>query len=194
MARPRSMEARRDVLAAAAAVMAEHGVDHLTIDEVAARSGVAKTTIYRHWPSRRALVIDGVRSTWAHLVPPDTGTLRGDLLDLFAHLTDEDLAGQTGQMLPSLLSAAARDPELDCLARQLFEERNRPVVEVLGRARARGEIGEVEEEVALATVIGPLLFQKVHRRRPITRPFLEACADAALAGLLAAGRRPPPAS
>jgi len=50
MARPRSEEARRKVLGAASDLMAARGVASLTIDEVAARSGVAKTTIYRHWP------------------------------------------------------------------------------------------------------------------------------------------------
>jgi len=60
MARPRSEEARRKVLGAASDLMAARGVASLTIDEVAARSGVAKTTIYRHWQERTSLIIDAV--------------------------------------------------------------------------------------------------------------------------------------
>ena len=63
MARPRSEEARRKALAAAIDVIVDKGVGDLTIEEVAQRSGVAKTTIYRHWPERASLIVDTVRAT-----------------------------------------------------------------------------------------------------------------------------------
>ena len=62
MARPRSEEARRKALEAATELIVERGVANLTMEEVANRSGVAKTTIYRHWPERSALVLDTVRA------------------------------------------------------------------------------------------------------------------------------------
>ena len=65
MARPRSEEARRKALAAVVDVIVERGVANLSIEEVAARSGVAKTTIYRQWPERASLIIDAIRTTFA---------------------------------------------------------------------------------------------------------------------------------
>lgn len=180
----RSEVARREALAATADLIAERGVDNLTIEDVASRSGVAKTTIYRHWPSRGPLIIDAVRSCWAHLPTPDTGDLRTDLVRLFDGMVRVDLTSLAGRIMPSLLGAAGRDPELDRLTRELSEERARPVREILDRAVARGELSAaVDEEVALGLVVGPLLYRKVHRRLPLTTEYLEACIDAAVAGL-----------
>ena len=67
MARPRSDEARRKALDAASDLIVDKGVVNLTIEEVAARSGVAKTTIYRHWPERASLIVDTVN---AHVRAP----------------------------------------------------------------------------------------------------------------------------
>ena len=73
MARPRSDEARRKALDAARDLIVEKGVVNLTIEDVAARSGVAKTTIYRHWPERTSLIVDAVNAMFEHLRTPDTG-------------------------------------------------------------------------------------------------------------------------
>jgi AcrR family transcriptional regulator len=182
----RSDVARREALAATADLIAERGVDNLTIEDVAARSGVAKTTIYRHWPSRGPLIIDAVRSCWAHLPTPDTGDLRTDLVRLFEGMVRVDLSSLAGRIMPSLLSVAGRDPEVERLTRELAEERARPVREILGRAVARGELSAaVDEEVALGVVVGPLLYRKLHRRLPVTTEYLEACIDAAVVGLQA---------
>jgi hypothetical protein len=60
------------------------------------------------------------------------------------------------------------------------------VREILARAVARGELpADVDEEVALGLIVGPLLYRKLHRRLPLTQEYLEACIDAAVAGLRA---------
>src|SRR5918997_1902576 len=180
----RSEVARREALAAAADLIAERGVYNLTIEDVAARSGVAKTTIYRHWPTRGPLVIDAVRSCWAHLPTPDTGDLRTDLVRLFEGMVRLDLSSLAGRMMPSLLGASVRDPELDRLTQQLSDERARPVQEILARAVARGELpDDLDAEVALGLIVGPLLYRKLHRRQALTQEYLEACIDGAIAGL-----------
>ena len=108
MARPRSEEARRKALAAAVDVIVDKGVGDLTIEEVALRSGVAKTTIYRHWPERASLIIDTVRSCFEHVSTPDTGSLRGDLEAYFGGMVRADLTGKVGHLMPCLIDAAAR--------------------------------------------------------------------------------------
>jgi len=187
MGTSRSEVGRREALGAAADLIDERGVDNLAIEDVAARSGGDKNTIYRHWPTRGPLVIDAVRSCWAHLPTPDTGDLRRDLAQLFEGMTRVDLSSPAGRIMPSLLGAAGRDPELDRLTRELVEERARPIREILRRAVGRGELPDgLDEEVAVGLVIGPLLYRKVHLRQPLSPRYLEACIDAAVAGLQAA--------
>src|SRR5688572_6701128 len=78
--RPRSAEADESILRAAAELLGEHGYGALTIEAVAQRSGVAKTTIYRRWSDRPELVLATMAHLTATIVPPDNGSLRADLL------------------------------------------------------------------------------------------------------------------
>ena len=91
----------------------------MTIEEVAARSGVAKTTIYRHWPDRPALILDTARQAFRHVATPDTGSLRGDLAAFFGSMVRADLSGRVGRMMPCLIDAASRDPEMEQLLARL---------------------------------------------------------------------------
>src|SRR6188472_183792 len=139
MARPRSEEARRKALAAAVDLIVERGVGNLTIEEVAARSGVAKTTIYRHWPERASLIIDTVRASFEQIGTPDTGSLRGDLEAFFFGMVRADLSGTVGHLMPCMIDAASRDPEIEMLLDRISIERQQPVLTIVERAQERGE-------------------------------------------------------
>lgn len=191
MSLSRSERVRRQVLDAVVELIDESGIDNLTMEGVAARSGVAKTTVYRHWPTRSALVVDAVRGCWAHLVTPDTGDLRTDLRTAFATMQETEL-GPVSWMIPSLTAAAMRDPELDRLARSLSDERRRPIVEMLERARDRGELPEdLDLDLAFGVIVGPLVFRKVNLREPITDAYLDGVIEVAIAGLDALGATAP---
>ena len=184
MARPRSEEARRKALAAAAELIVDRGVGNLTIEEVAARSGVAKTTIYRHWPERAALILDTVRASFEHVATPDTGTLRGDLEAWFGGMVRADLSGQVGEIMPSLLDAAGRDPEIGGLLDRLADERQQPILEIVARAQERDELpADLDKRVVVGTIIGPIVFRKLAWRQPIDAAYIKGCLDVAIAGL-----------
>lgn len=184
MARPRSDEARRKALTAATELIVDRGVANLTIEEVAARSGVAKTTIYRHWPERASLIIDTVRATFEHVGTPDTGSLRGDLDAYFGGMVRADLNGKVGKIMPCLIDAAQRDPEIEQLLDLISAERRRPILMMIERAQARGELpGDLDVEVAVGAIVGPIVFRKLVWRQPITETYLRGCLDTALAGL-----------
>src|SRR4051794_13634914 len=139
--RPRDPELRRAILAAAMALIAEVGYDRMTVDAIAARSGVSKPTLYRRWSHGKAeLVADAIRERHAESGPlPDTGSLGGDLLAL--------VALQSGRLLDEAhlacgLAAQMRtSPELAAVMREhvIAEERAR-VETILERARARAEL------------------------------------------------------
>ena len=193
MARPRSEEARRKALTAAADLIVERGVGNLTIEEVAARSGVAKTTIYRHWPERASLIVDTARATFAHVVTPDTGSLRGDLETYFDSMIRADLSGKAGKLIPCLIDAAARDPEIDMLMDRYSLERQQPVMTIVGRAQERGELpADLDRDVIIGTVVGPIAFRKTLQRRPVDAAYVAKCLDVVLAGLAARALEPAP--
>lgn len=184
MARPRSDEARRKVFAAATDLIIERGAASVSIEEVAARSGVAKTTIYRHWPERTSLIIDTLRSTFEHVGVPDTGSLRGDLSSYFNGMVRADLTGRVGSLMPCMLDAAARDPEMHRVLDRLAQERTDAVMTVAERAQAMGELpADLDRNVFIGTVVGPIVFRKVVQRQPIDEEYIESCLDVSLAGL-----------
>jgi AcrR family transcriptional regulator len=186
MARPRSEEARRKALAAATELIVERGVSNLTIEEVANRSGVAKTTIYRHWPERGSLVLDTVRSCFGEVPTPDTGSLRGDLDAYFNGMVMADLSGPIGHLMPSLIEAASRDSEIELLVDRVSQERQRPILDIAERAQARGELpAELDPRVVIGTIVGPIVFRKLIWRQPLDAAYLQGCLDVAVAGLKA---------
>ena len=86
---PRVLVSRERVLTATLDLLVEAGLGELTIDDISRRSGVAKTTIYRHWAGRSALVIDACsRLTDGQEAPPDTGSLDGDLRAVLTGIAD----------------------------------------------------------------------------------------------------------
>jgi AcrR family transcriptional regulator len=186
MARPRSEEARRKAIEAATDLIVERGVAALTIEEVAARSGVAKTTIYRHWPERPGLILDTARASFQHVGTPDTGSLRGDLMAFFGGLVRADLSGKVGRLMPCLIDAASRDPEMELLLERLGEERQAPIMAIVARAQERGELpDDLDRRVVIGSIVGPIVFRKVIQRQPVDASYIEACVDVAITGLAA---------
>lgn len=186
MPRPRSAAARRKVIAAVTELMVERGTGGVTIDEVATRSGVAKTTIYRHWPDRPALVLDAARSHFEGFTAPDTGTLRSDLQAFFGLVHDQTLSGTPGDVMAMVIDAANRDPEMAGIVEQVAAERQEGLEAILERARARGEFDtDLDADELVGVIVGPVVFHKLIRRRAVTERYVETCLDVVLAGLAA---------
>src|SRR6188472_1325448 len=187
VARPRSEDARRRVLAATAELVAERGIGQLSIEEVAARSGVAKTTIYRHWPGRTALILESVNAHFERVGAPDTGSLRADLQAFYLGVARADEYGYNARVMPCLVEAATRDPEMAELLELVGEQRTRIVLTIAQRAQQRGELAaDIDPDVIVASIVGPLVFQKLVRRRPVDETFVGRCLDVAVQGLGAA--------
>src|ERR1700722_18756006 len=107
----RVRRSRDRVLTTAFELLSESGVSGFTVDEVASRSGVAKTTIYRHWPTREALVLDAASRISAEQEVPDTGSLEGDLTALLADTGHLLSTARWSSVVPSIVDVAERDPE-----------------------------------------------------------------------------------
>ncbi|RNI20750.1 TetR/AcrR family transcriptional regulator [Flexivirga caeni] len=91
-------------------LLIEHGYDGMTVEAVAKAAGTGKAALYRRWPGKSELVIAAVRALQAPVVVPDTGSLRGDLLECARHYTSGH--EEAALVMGALLSDATRHPEL----------------------------------------------------------------------------------
>lgn len=164
MSRPLSTNARAQMLAAAADIVVSDGMSKLSIDEVARQSGVAKTTIYRHFSGKNELVVAALDDMLTATVedPPDTGTLRGDLIE-FLKVVLPNFANRRLQLLYlEMMVARAHDAELHELSESMMTGRGLTLFAIIGRARDRGEIdAELDAISAFAFVEGPLVLRSL---------------------------------
>lgn len=189
----RGAKMRTVVREATLAELAERGYATLTVDGVAQRAGVHKTTVYRNWEDSDSLVIDALTSHFADDIPiPDTGTIEGDLRDLSRTLV-ATMTTPTGQaLLATVLSQAVRLPQLAALRNALFRDRFQRAAGVVTRAIARGELpAHTDPAELLKTLAAPLYFRLVFTGEPVD----EHAADRAVHVTLAAAhaRALPPA-
>jgi AcrR family transcriptional regulator len=167
-----------ELLAVTLRLLQEHGYGQLTIDAVAGAAHASKATVYRRWPSKAELVlaafIEGVRQV---AVTPNTGTLRGDLLQL------GEACGQHGLEHASTIRAVmvevSRHPALnDALQEQFLKQRKAMLQHVLQQAVDRGEIAQdVVTDELWDLLPGYLIFRSIIPGRPPTRDTVQALVD-----------------
>jgi len=188
----RGAKVRAAVLAATLAELTQVGYADLSVEGVAQRAGVHKTTVYRRWPDRQTLVAEALTDSVARDVPvPDTGSLEGDLRT-FARSLVGWLTSPPGEAIFATLIAASRVPEIAPIKRALFEDRFRRHEPLVTRAIARGELphGTDPAEV-IKTVIAPIYLRLLITAEPINAATADAAAAVALAAARAGVLRPP---
>ena len=181
---PRVTRTRATVIAATLELIAERGIPATTIEAVCERSGVAKTTIYRHWPDQHRLALDAIATTLHQPTDPDTGTLRGDLIALLSGLAEAIQSGPAARHMTALIDAAERDPAFAALHREEAAIRHGVVLDAIRRGVTRGELlaGTKPSEV-LDLLAGPIVYRRWMTGKTITRAFVARVVDVTLAGL-----------
>jgi AcrR family transcriptional regulator len=179
----RVRRSRKAVLAATLQLLAEVGFSGVSVDEVSRRSGVAKTTIYRHWPSRSALLLDACSNLGAKPQAPDTGTLKGDLTALATSMAGRLRSDRWASILPSVIDAAERDPELAEVHTRLHAGFMEPLYVVIDRAKARGELSpDCDPSEIVASVVGPLYYRRWFSRQPLDETFAKSIVENVVGG------------
>ncbi|KLO47020.1 TetR family transcriptional regulator [Mycobacterium nebraskense] len=167
-----------EILAVTLRLLQEHGYDQLTVDAVASAARASKATVYRRWPSKAELVlaafVEGVRQV---AVPPNTGTLRGDLLRLGETVCQE--GGQHASTIRAVMVEVSRHPALrDAMQYQFLDQRKALIQHVLQQAVDRGEIGADAITDELWDLLpGYLIFRSIIPDRPPTRSTVRALVD-----------------
>jgi AcrR family transcriptional regulator len=183
MARPLSQEARRKAVDAAQAIVAEHGIPGFTIDGVAKRSGVAKTTLYRHWSSANALLIHALDDMIKRVSTPNTGSIVGDLFEMLSAFQILSSDEAHCKLIADLTSASLTDPDLAAVKRSMMFERSRPLREIVSRAVSRGEIPEIDLDLAMAFIEGPVLAHMIKSNQPLDPAMIPALVNLIARGL-----------
>jgi len=159
---PRVERSRRVILEAALEELGEVGYGALTIESVAARAGVGKSTIYRHWTGKLALVEDAFRTLKAQALLPESGSLRErvtSFLEQVARLVEESTYSAC---MPALIEAAERDPQVRAFHCAFSTERLAALVDLLRDAVKSGELPESSSPEMLAdALIGPIVMRRL---------------------------------
>jgi AcrR family transcriptional regulator len=182
--RPRSDRARRAICTAFRDILLTEGFDKVRFEHVAARAGVGKATIYRHWSSKQAhaheVLFDLANP---HLAVPDVGDTRTELLATVVGsmrvLTETDF----GPVMRALLSEIARDPELgDPFRATVVQARRDEVDRVIARGTRRGDLRpDLQADLATEMLVGPVYFRLMFGG-PLDLDFAERVVDEVLQG------------
>lgn len=184
--RPRGAFIAEAVLACTLEELASHGIENLSVDRIARAAEVNKTSVYRRWPTRAALVAAALERVHGEVSVQlaDTGSLRGDLM-LLVGAVAALLEQPSGRALARAAFAESGAPEIAALAvRQLESQARGPAHELFERARARGEWrSPVPPEVVMAAVVGGLLHRTMIEHRPASGAWLAALVDLVVGGV-----------
>ncbi|WP_049659077.1 TetR/AcrR family transcriptional regulator [Kitasatospora sp. MY 5-36] len=189
----RAARVRQAVLDAAAQVLAEEGVDRLTVAGVAARAGVNETTVYRRWGTREKLVLDAMLTGSNEGVPvPDTGAVRTDLA-AFARALARYLATPTGRSVARAAALSADDPDLAEAWQTFWHSRLDQAGAIIARAVDRGELPpDTDTALALELLCAPLQTRCLLGHRPDEPDLPERLTDLVLDGLTGGNRATAP--
>ena len=181
--RPRREATEAAVLDAASALLEERGYGAMTVDEVAARAGVGKQTLYRRWPSKAAVVLDALsRQTAREVAVPDSGSLREDVRLLLRNAFAVLRMGRA-QIVASLMAEAQHDEAFASAFRDAFVAPRRAVLaELLHRGIGRGELStQTDVGFMVDVVYGPMWYRLLNRHAPLDDAFADRLSEFVLA-------------
>ncbi|MRH92421.1 TetR family transcriptional regulator [Nocardia sp. SYP-A9097] len=178
---PRVVRSRQAALTAAQDLLVEQGWPGVTHVAVAARSGVGRTTLYRHWPDVAALIHDAIVQRIDRIRPVPTGDLRTDLRNELNGLRQllHDPVGERG--MRAVLDRSPFDPAFGTLKKMLYQTGSAGFRRILKAAEARGELSPgADISLIIDQLAGPLIFRRLLADRDISAAYVESVVDSVL--------------
>jgi AcrR family transcriptional regulator len=183
---PRVARTRTTILAAAIDLLGERGYSGFSVEGVVARTGIAKTTLYRHWHTRDDLLADVIARLDGAGPLPDTGSVRRDLRDLLARRVRAARTPEWERCMPALVEAAARHPELAALIARLTTQILGQIEILLGRGIERAELRhDLDPQLAASALIGPIVFRRLLLHETPTVQRVSSVIDLLMQGIAA---------
>ncbi|EFC85925.1 TetR-like C-terminal domain-containing protein [Parafrankia sp. EUN1f] len=175
---PRVLRSRAAALAAARAILLEDGWEAVTHVAVAARGGIGRTTLYRHWPDTIALLRDVLREQMEidHTVP--TGVLRDDLTSELDVLRGQLHRPPLERTMRAVIERAPTHPAYGELKEFLYQEGSRVLGEIVRSAVARGELdARLDPSRAVDQLAGPLIYRRLLAGQTFTAAYVHDLVD-----------------
>lgn len=184
--RPRSEQAEKAILAAALDLFAECGPDSLCIEQVAAKAGVGKATIYRRWPGKEDMLVDAIGTVATQLPEPQGKSVRADLTALLSAICREAADPRRSRLFALLQGEGRRYPRL--MARYLatvVQPQRELVRSVLRRGVATGELREDTDIEAASFLLDGAVLQSMYGPAPTDARYARRVVEELLRGLAA---------
>ena len=183
---PRVERSRAKVLTAAAQLLREVGFAEVTIEQISERSGVSRSTMYRHWTTREEIL----RDAFSHVAVPDPGEPGDEAIDLredlrrYARVFADGLENAWGRAAATLAMTALDDPAQRDVIATFTDGYARDVALLLARAGERGETVAPHDPAEVADrLVAPLFHRYLFRHLPLDDEFVTSNADRVAAGL-----------
>lgn len=173
---------RRKVLDAVRTVLADEGAAAVTHRRIAAVAGVARATMYLHWPDPTHLLLDAVAEMPLPAAVPSSGDLRADLLAAVGVMQDLLAQPPVVAVFAELLARAEGDPRWSEARRAMYLRADQPVQQLLATAHERGLLSVADPQAAVSQLLGPLLFRRLVQGAPVHDRFVAEVVDVFLAG------------
>ncbi len=154
------------------------------MEAVAQCAKASKATIYRHWSSQSALLVDAMDLGFQPFAPPETGALRTDLIAFLTQFEALVGAGPFPRLMAAFIDAAEWDPTLTSLHAELTERRREPLRHVLAEARRSGAIAPTTDvELTIDLLAGPGFYRRFIAHWPYPPGYAAAIVDLVLAAV-----------
>jgi AcrR family transcriptional regulator len=182
---PRVARTRATVLGIGADIVVEGGPSSLTVDAVVARSGVARSTIYRHWPTRDDLLIDVFDYCAPTFEQPPAGldfvdAMRAFLYDVVRQLSDPKWA----RMMPALLALKSYEVTMAALERRMQDRQGAVIDDLFQRGADEGLFtADLDRDQSVALLVGPLMFAVLTGTTPLTTDLADRSLHAFVSAL-----------
>ena len=185
-----STRVRAAAIAATLAELAEGGYSALSLEKVASRAGVHKTTLYRRWGTREELVLEAMlERAGEHIAVPDTGSLREDLLELARTAAANAASPEVAAMARAVAAEPPRDGRLAAANSRFWAERLALDAVIVERAIERGEVAAgTDPRLVIEAVLGPIHLRLLLTGERVDRSFLEGIVDVIVGGVAGARR------
>lgn len=186
--RPRNVEAQKSILSASYELLLEHGFQAVTVDKIADRAQVSKATIYKWWPNKAAVVMDGfLHAATARLPVPDTGTTFDDVL-LHATNLAMFLISREGTVITELLGEGQFDAGLaEGYRARFFRPRRLEARGLLEKGIQRGELkNDIDVGVCIDLIYGPIFYRLLVTGDPLDESYVKQLVTSAFEGIRSA--------
>jgi AcrR family transcriptional regulator len=184
--RPRRPGTDERITAAAAELMLQRGFDGTTMDDVAARAGVGKATVYRRWPSKDDLAVAAMETLYSAEIPePDTGSIVTDLTESYRSVLAFVNTPEGEAFLRTSIAESVRDERIAALYRASSERREHQSRETFRRAIERGEVrADIDVDAAVQWLGGTLAIRAITHRPMPTEDEVGVLVEFTLRGVL----------